>query len=813
MAWRDLVRRFGWVAALGFALLVWGFEAAARGRIVESANRYGRTAAPAADPGSPTGFEFGQRTRLQLSADSYHWTMQTQEMLARGEPRVRRADYDNAPRGREVHWSSPLRWWLAGLGWLETGTSGRSTAAAVERAAGPAGPLLLVLLALALAPIVARRFGGAAGAVFAAGLFFVAPVSSAFATGAVDHHGLAVLAGLTCVLALAAVPDATPGPARRWAVASGVAGGAGLWISAATQVPVLVGIGAGALAAAWAGRKESAAFDPRLWRTWGVAGALTSLAAYGLEYFPAHLGWRLEVNHPLYAVAWAGAGELLHRAARRARGEAFLGRGREAALAVAAAAGLALLPAAILVAGARTFWVSDPLLWMIHADYIEEFRPLLDEFRRPDGLPGWVVLLLVVNVLPLLAGPALIGGLRREAPAGTRAALWLALAPALLALAMAFAQKRWLHLSGALWLGVFVVMVGAAADRRCAPARAGWRRGALWAFALLVLAPFPVAVARQWAALAREGAQVGPGEMRELAARDVARWIRRRAGNEPVVVLSDPTTTTQLVYFGGFRGVGTLYWENLEGLRAAVAAAGAESPDRAAEVLRERSVTHVVLFSWQRFGDESARLAQGLRPWEPVRRAGFLQAVQSGRLPPWLRPVAYRLPGHPYFADRYAAVFEVAFDQTAADAGVHQARYLLAHGDEAGALRLLAEVRRQEPDHIAALCTLAQLALARRDAARLDEIWPRIRTYLAQGGAVDAADRLVIVHCLLAAGRRDEARRELAEFWGRADEPTLRRLPPGALAAARRLAADLGVPRPEQTAVMADRLDDAMTSP
>ena len=87
-----------------------------------------------------------------------------------------------------------------------------------------------------------------------------------------------------------------------------------VWISAATQVPILIGIGAGVLVAGRIGRGATPAgscIEPGLLRTWSRVGAAVSVLAYLIEYFPSHLGWRLEVNHPLYALAWLGGGELL----------------------------------------------------------------------------------------------------------------------------------------------------------------------------------------------------------------------------------------------------------------------------------------------------------------------------------------------------------------------------------------------------------------------------------------------------------------------------------------------------------------------
>jgi asparagine N-glycosylation enzyme membrane subunit Stt3 len=310
-----LVKKW-WLAVLAGALIFLAADSArqlAAFRAVTALGEKGRSA-PVPDPGSPTGYQDGRRSQILQSTDGYHWVMQTQLMIASGDWRVRRVTYDNAPDGREVHWCSPLHWWLAAVAWADHVVTGRSWLVAVEHAALYAGPVLLGLFLLAVVPWTARRFGAWPAALLAAGLVAVVPFSGEYGTGSFDHHGVAASCALLTVLFLGAGWISPPAPARRAFIASGIAGAAGLWVNAASLIPVLAGIGAGALLAQQLGRGgQSATADPRRWRTWGLAGGIASLLFYLVEYFPGHLGWRLEVNHPLYALAWAGAGDLLAR--------------------------------------------------------------------------------------------------------------------------------------------------------------------------------------------------------------------------------------------------------------------------------------------------------------------------------------------------------------------------------------------------------------------------------------------------------------------------------------------------------------------
>lgn len=746
--------------------------------------------APALASDSPTGYADGRRSQILQSTDGYHWVMQTQQMIASGDWRVRRVDYDNAPDGREVHWSSPLHWWLALVAWAHHAATGQPWLVAVEAAALYAGPLLLGLFLLGVVPWAARRLGAWPAALLAAGLVAIVPISGEFGTGSFDHHGVAAACALLTVLFLLGGVTGAPENAHRAFVASGLAGAAGLWVNAATQIPVLAGLGLGALLVLWLTRAEkSQSFDPRLWRVWGLAGGGASLLFYLAEYFPAHLGWRLEVNHPLHALAWAGAGDLLARLGERRKSSAAMLAG---ALAVA---GPLLV---VLVTSARTFVVADRFLWTLHVDYISEFSPLL---ARVQGVES---LLVLVNVLPLvgLAGGWLLWR-GRLAPA-SRALLALSLMPAALLTLLALSQQRWLHVADALWLGVLVTVALVTTTAGNFEWSAARRIGA-GLFLALVLLPYPLRAGldafRAPSGLSREN-------IRQFVVRDLAWWLRRRTGVDPVTVLSGPTATTELIYHGGFKGIGTLYWENLAGLRALVDIYGAADPDRALERLRARGVTHLVILPWGPFAVESARLARGLRAAEPVPAGAFaVDLLESGRgLPDWVRPLPYRLPGTEQFKDQFALVLEIAPEQTAAEAAVRRAQFLAAMGDPAAALQLIRQVVAANPDQVTALVTLAQFQRAARERSAHNNTVERLRPLLRTDPPLEPADRVALALELAAAGIPDATYAQVARCWATLQPPDIRRLAPETLAVLLQLTRDFKVEPPPELFALAESL-------
>ncbi len=1046
---------------------------------------------PVADESSPTGYELGQRDEIlpYVGMDGYHWVMQTQDMLAKGEARVRWVDYDNyqaqQPSGREVHWSSSFRWWVALLAWTEHKFGSIALPYTVEDVMPFANTLLIVFLVILIAPTLAQRFGSCLTALVLFGMVAIGPVYESFSEGKSDHHGLASLSalltllfliggaagwvrtddraaarsplrawmptrrqcligvilagllygwGLWCIakgsspalaadlltiallniaLALflwvragtrgaaetepppeglapaapmlaknkiAAPPSPAPfawlpvphrevaqvfficsaigggaiflylclillspglvrllspaattllmpeltagliilllanvllalllllktprlspaepgeaaaGPrmlawlpnrtqAKHWFIASGIAGGVGLWVSTASEAPVLAEVGLGALLATGlfargVSARSWAKPDPSLWRVWGWSGAATSIFFYLLEYFPSHLGMRLEVNHPLYAFAWAGGGEIIYRVCRWWGGGQLAESPRDWAWLAGGACAVALVPVIIYLFADQVFWIASwtdnsRFLFIFHEDYIAEFK---DMRRYVDAMYAGGSArysISVLNPLVLLAVPMLAwlwGRLRQvlfglllagllafdlflyyfhsyilnqtafpadyyfwpcfavplaivvgwlglwepwpEFPRPCRALLALPLPGGLLTVFLSLREMRWMEIGYAFWLAAVVGVILALrlhAGYRWTAARTT----ALGVFLASVILPGPVLTFLDWQRW-HGTVPMSDVEVMEVVTRDVSQQLRARLGNTTGVVVSGPTTTTWMTYWGGFKGLGTLYWENLAGLKADMAIYSATTPEQAHDLVRKYGVTHIVIYSWDPFYKEYARLAQNMhRPisdleyqaeeplrgwlgtWLPmavqhpdevaaeipkIQNAFVYSLIEGGKVPTWLRPVYYQMPPDPGLRGQYVRIFEVVPEQTPKELAARLAQAAMDGNQLNAALGDVNAALQSDPNYLPALIYAARvLNIAHNDQA-FASVMQAIRNNLAQADTLDYDDRMELAIALVLANDMPDAQAQITILMNTASTRDLRRL-------------------------------------
>jgi hypothetical protein len=757
---------------LALAWIAWDTVIRAGHALALSADYGVAVDAPPFDPASSTGYADGRRSLLLPTgaADGAHWAMQTQSQLARGDLRVRFVDYDNAPHGREVHWASPLRGWLTVLAGIDLALGNGPLGVAVERAALWSGPLMLALALPLLFFWTRRALSPAAAALLPLMAIAFHPFAIDFLAGRADHHGIANLAALICVLAFA-LGDLKPSSASHRL--SAAAAGIGLWISAVTLVPVLIGLGLGVVAAAYAVRRSQNAppslVNPDRLRAWATTGALVSVGAYLLETVPGPFPLRLEVNHPWYALAWWGAGETLAALVARLRG---LSLTRTSVVrAMAGAAALVSLPAAVLLTRAETYRVADPFLLALHNEHIAEFQSVL----RIAGTQG-LTLAVAGLVLPLLAWTApLLLLRRRELSAARRATLLAVSVPALIATALGLLQVRWLGLAFATGAPAVLVAWHLAFD---APAGLSRRIRIVTTAALAGLfLPGLLATLQRTVAAGETTTE----DIRHLAERDLAHWLRLRAGDETVTLAAPPGLTTRLLYHGSHRGLGTLYWENAEGLKRLARFYAAESPDEARRLATEAGLTHIVFVSWDAFEVPLIHLHRGVpKTIDLPTDSFFVQLLSAPVATSWLRPLPFGLPDHPALRGSDVRVWEVVPPMEspgAAAAAAIQAWLESGRADLAARLAPTVEAH----DDLPSLLARATLAAVARDEARFRAALQRILPRLGEAPRLTLGQRLQLVSLLALAQQYAPAGAQLTDALRAADATAIRSLTTGQL--------------------------------
>ncbi len=631
-------------------------------------------------------------------ADAQMWVRHTLTARETGATRVRFTSVDNAPDGREVHWASGFRWALDGTSRVRQALTGEAPTLALERSLVWVNVSLLLGAIVVMSGWVARRAGGSAGVLVAAGMFALPRFYQTFEPLNADHHGLIAAAVLGVTLGNVFMgggwwqADGTRAPflpespeaARRAAMFSAVCGAFGMWISAASTIPAIAIAGIAGLSAAWFGgraaRDAGAQFAPEAWRIWGRTGAAGSLVFYFVEYAPSHLGWRLEVNNPFYAAAWWGGAELVATLAawrsgpNAAQAAEVSRRSRMPGLALPVLAASAVLAPLVVIAGGGTavFTLRDPFVADLR-HYVIEGQTLATTLHRIGVRPfaGDGVLLLVVVAAAVMA-------LRVR---GTTRVTLLFLVTMCVAWAiMSVGEMRWVMNLATAQVALVVFLFALARQGR----GPRWRAGVLAVATLGAVAIGATRVANEHARI--EAGRLNDDDGVQLLFRDVAAVLRACQPAGDIVLLASPNASTAIGYYSGARVLGTLYWENAAGLQAAARIFSARTDDEAARLIRARRVTHVAIISTALFLDEYFRL---LHPDQPLASArdtfGYRLLTAPASTPPWLQPLPYRFPMELQPFAKVVRLFKVAFDQTEPERLAHTAVTQLANNEVAAA--------------------------------------------------------------------------------------------------------------------------------
>jgi hypothetical protein len=444
-----------------------------------------------------------------------------------------------------------------------------------------------------------------------------------------------------------------------------------LWVKASVQLPVLWGVAGGGLLIpllAPRGNKPASGPTPLLpWRAWACAGAATTTLASFIEYSPAELWtWELSFVHPLQGLAWLGAGELLVQASAWLQYRTFSRSLRNLVLILLCVAAVIAVPTALLIRHGGDLFVLDSL-----SSHLTRLRsgivaPSLTAWVGVQGPSIW--LWLTLAPLGVLV-PAIWVVRSRQIAKPTRAAVAITLGPVVVALSLACVKLTWWQTLDALLLVTLAAVAPAISSQAIGrKARLGWI-----SVVIALLAPGLIYVLGWDRPI--QGDVLSRTELQDLILRDLAGWISQHSDPGTVVVLSPPSASLALSYYGAFRGLGAVSDENKDGLRAAIRIMSERNLQVAKEMVNRHNITHIVLLSWDTFFKDFVRAGGG------QTEGTFADKLKFTTLPRWLRPMAYPLPSIPGFEDQSVTVLEVVDEQDDATALGNIALYFAEIGD------------------------------------------------------------------------------------------------------------------------------------
>lgn len=597
--------------------------------------------------------------RFFIDNDSYAWLSFARDSRASGVWRLRYTFMDNAPYGREMHWSHPLIWSLRGLTSAIMACTKWPAARALESSGIWAMPIFQFIFLGMFFVVLMKKMGGIPAGLFCALALTLDGLNFGFHPLRPDHHGLqlgATLLSFACLqlggmgwtrigakrqpteARLAFRPCSTPvySEARRWFIAAGAFGGLALWLGATVWLFTLAVIALSALAATpmfFRPLESEARYVSALWRWWAGSGILTGICAYLLEYAPSHFAMRLEVNHPLYWLCWLGVAE----------GLCFLGtassirfwkRRQPVEWFLFALALIAVIALPLLIRLGPVAWhqMNHPLLQRLHAKFIDEFQSGWPTLRsRPIFF-----FFSNMGILPLIALGWMGGRIRNGGqPTASEAPLRSAFAFSGLFFLLTLFQLRWGYFlaGGLLWFSIYMLSVLG----KSVP-----KRGALvWTITSALLAN--TVVAAEMRLQAERTAAIADSIPAAWAHASITKRIALQwglaANTNQWRMVGMAADAPALYYFAGIQSVASLYWENAAGWQAETDFFADDfSAANAATIARNRQLTCALVPASDGFADLYLALKHGHPPAnaECEALARLLAFPKPQALPDWI---------------------------------------------------------------------------------------------------------------------------------------------------------------------------------
>lgn len=598
--------------------------------------------------------------RFFLETDSYAWLSHTRDLMKSDDWRLRWTFMDNAPYGREMHWSHLMLWTMSGMANGIMAATGWPLARGIELAGVWIMPLFQVIFLFLAIWAIGRKMGLVPSACLTFVFLTFECVSISFFPLEPDHHALQmcfILFSFVCLQfggmgwttsapPLASEPSpyvrlpAPPGirEAHRWFIASGIFGGLALWVGATVWLIALAVIALAMLPALPLFQKpdKQEIYAPALWRWWALAGMGTGLACYLLEYAPNHFAMRLEVNHPFYWLSWLGVALGLEQLAKFRRPlpswpTLLRHLWLPALLSMA-------LPLAIFFGPEPWHQMHHPFLQRLHEKYIVEFQSSV-LIREGNALS---FLATFRSYLLALIGTGLFLLLRRTRTPHEQRLLACASLYAALFFAAAMCQQRWGFLLAAALVWVTVIFLSnLLTPGQHAPHPFHRLLGGLLLLLILLDGVYSDASRlRLENNISNNAALPESWIANNVKKRNALRWGLAMGTNQWRFAGMAPEAPL-LYYYSGIPSVASYYWENAAGWQAeaTMLADTAPNAEQALSIARERDLTHIISVTNSSYPEVYAYIATGTE--DPVYAAlhtldGHLTYPPFTNRPPWI---------------------------------------------------------------------------------------------------------------------------------------------------------------------------------
>jgi len=259
----------------------------------------------------------------------------------------------------------------------------------------------------------------------------------------------------------------------------------------------------------------------------------------------------------------------------------------------------------VAIAGACLF---GPTNWhVLHLPYIQRYHKVVIECMPIIRTQGWwTVEFIGTPVVLALCGTALV--LRGRLAIADRMALLICVTPTAAAIGASFFQYRWAGLAGAAGAGLGAFLFSKRTGTMPAAPDAGGGgterpmllQSKAWS-AVCILAP--VILVSLWCSqrIGDITDSVSSEAIDQLASEEIATALRKDADamhRPPVVVfLGQYNRQSWIAYVHGIPSVGSLYWDNPDGLLDQLTFLTGYDEEAAHRIAKERGITHVVLAS------------------------------------------------------------------------------------------------------------------------------------------------------------------------------------------------------------------------